>query len=71
MDTMTTTNDTLSAREREILRHIVRGESNKQIAYALGISLQTVKNHLYNMYQKLGIQCRTQAAIYAYVQGWL
>jgi DNA-binding CsgD family transcriptional regulator len=48
----------LSDRERTILEHLVQGESNKEIGYHLGISEKTVKNHLFNAYQKMGINSR-------------
>lgn len=43
----------LSGREREILRHVARGKKNAEIAEDLGISIQTVKNHLSNIFDKL------------------
>lgn len=46
----------LSAREREILRHVARGKKNAEIAGDLGISLQTVKNHLSNIFDKLDLE---------------
>lgn len=52
----------LSPREKEILKYLVRGESNKKIAQAMGIGEQTVKNHLRLIYLKLGVENRTQAA---------
>ncbi len=44
----------LTAREREVLHHIVRGETNRQIAYALGLSIKTVEWHRSNIMEKLG-----------------
>lgn len=61
----------LSAREMEILRLVVKGMSNKEIAYQLGISHQTVKNHITAVLGKLGVADRTQAAVYALRQGWV
>jgi DNA-binding NarL/FixJ family response regulator len=60
----------LSAREMEILGLIIRGMSNKEIAYHLGISHQTVKNHITTILGKLGVADRTQAAVYALRRGW-
>ena len=60
----------LSNREMEVLSHLTRGKSNKEIASLLGISDQTVKNHLTNILRKLGVKDRTQAAVYALRQGW-
>jgi DNA-binding NarL/FixJ family response regulator len=61
----------LSPREMEILQHIARGQSNKEIAHALGISRQTVKNHMTSILRKLAVNDRTQAAIYALRRGWI
>ena len=58
----------LTAREREILWHVARGETNPQIAAQLGISIQTVKNHLTNIFEKLGTRRRAHAA--ALALGW-
>jgi len=52
----------LTQRELEILTHLVEGRSNKEIAGALFISLDTVKSHLKKIYQKLGAQNRSHAA---------
>ena len=46
-------NNQLSSREKEILKHIIKGESNKMIANALGISESTVNTHRYNLMKKL------------------
>lgn len=48
----------IAPRERQVVELVLRGESNKQIAQTLGVSEQTVKNTLYNVYQALGIQSR-------------
>jgi RNA polymerase sigma factor (sigma-70 family) len=61
----------LSPREMEILQHIAQGKSNKEIAYELGISRQTVKNHMTSILRKLAVNDRTQAAIYALRRGWI
>lgn len=61
----------LSKREMEVLIFITKGKSNKEIAYSLGISHQTVKNHVTSILRKLGVDDRTQAAIYAYRRGWV
>lgn len=60
----------LSPREMEILELICQGASNKDIAERLGISYQTVKNHVTAILQKLGVNDRTQAVLYALKQGW-
>ena len=61
--------DGLTAREVEILGLMAGGLANKQLAYKLGISEKTVRNHISNMYEKLGIYDRTQAVLYAVRKG--
>lgn len=61
----------LSTREMEILTCITRGMSNKEIANKLGISHQTVKNHVTAILHKLGVNDRTQATILAIQYGWV
>lgn len=61
----------LSPREMEILQHIAKGQSNKEVAYELGISRQTVKNHMTSILRKLAVNDRTQAALYAVRRGWI
>ncbi len=57
--------ETLTERETEVLRQLARGKSNKEIANSLFISETTVKTHVKNIMQKLGVPSRTQAALYA------
>ncbi len=61
----------LSPRESEILEYVTHGMSNKEIAVELGISHQTVKNHMTAILRKLGVDDRTQAAVYALSRGWV
>ena|SRR5258707_4282464 len=61
----------LSPREMQILRCVTRGLSNKEIASELGISHQTVKNHMTSILDKLNVDDRTQAAVYALQRGWV
>jgi len=61
----------LTTREMKILELIVDGLSNKEIAFRLGISQQTVKNHVTSILAKLNLSDRTQAAIYALRRGWV
>jgi DNA-binding NarL/FixJ family response regulator len=61
----------LSDREMEVLECVVRGMSNKEIAGLLGISHQTVKNHVTSILRKFGVEDRTQAVVYALKRGWV
>ncbi len=66
-----TTFSPLTEREMEILQQIIEGLSNKEIGATLGISQQTVKNHVTSILAKLNRSDRTQAAIYALSHGWV
>lgn len=59
----------LTDREMEVLQLIAQGKSNQEIADELFIGIKTVKYHLTNMFSKLGVEDRTQAAIYAHRNG--
>jgi DNA-binding NarL/FixJ family response regulator len=61
----------LSKREMEVLNYLTDGLSNKEIAVSLGISHQTVKNHVTSILRKLGVDDRTQAAVFAIKRGWV
>lgn len=61
----------LSDREMEVLARVVEGKSNKEIASMLGISHQTVKNHITSILRKFGVEDRTQAVVYALKRGWV
>jgi DNA-binding NarL/FixJ family response regulator len=61
----------LSNREIEVLDRIAHGNSNKEIARTLGISDQTVKNHITSILRKLAVNDRTQAVVYAIRHGWI
>ena len=61
----------MSAREVDVLRLLAMGKANKEIAVALAISERTVKTHVSNIMAKLGVQSRTQAALYAVKAGLL
>lgn len=55
----------LTAREFEVLQQLSNGLTNKKIALALGISYETVKEHVQNVLRKIGVTDRTQAAVWA------
>lgn len=55
----------LTARERDVLTHVSQGLSNKQVAARLGVSENTVRNHLRNILEKLHLENRVQAAAFA------
>lgn len=59
----------LSEREREIIMLIAKGYKNKEIAEAMFITEQTVKNHLHNVFDKLGVSDRLELALYAIHHG--
>ncbi|MFI0449104.1 response regulator [Actinomadura sp. 6N118] len=59
----------LTEREREVLVQIALGRSNREIGRALMVSEKTVKTHVSNLLMKLGVQDRTQAALYAVRHG--
>jgi DNA-binding NarL/FixJ family response regulator len=61
--------EALSERETVVLEAVARGLSNREIGRELWISEQTVKFHLRNLYRKLGVSSRTEAARYAYRSG--
>ena len=54
-------NDLLSPRENEVLLHLARGLTNREIAEQLFVSENTIKTHVNNIYSKLGVSRRTQA----------
>jgi signal transduction histidine kinase len=61
----------LTERELEVIRLVAEGLSNKEIGALLYISPRTVKFHLDNIYSKLGVNTRTEAAIFALRRGWV
>jgi pimeloyl-ACP methyl ester carboxylesterase/DNA-binding CsgD family transcriptional regulator len=62
--------DALSARERQVLAHLVQGCSNSEIAERLAISEKTVRNHVSNLFDKLGVWSRAQAIVFARDHGF-
>jgi DNA-binding NarL/FixJ family response regulator len=59
----------LTGREQQVLGLVARGHSNREIARSLGVSEKTVKTHVSSVLAKLGVQDRTQAAVYAVRHG--
>jgi two-component system NarL family response regulator len=59
----------LTRRELDVLQHLARGETNREIAEALSISEHTVINHLSNIFSKIEVDNRTAAAAYALRSG--
>ena len=59
----------LTPRELEVLAGAARGERNRDIARRLGVTVGTVKGHLYNVFDKLGVKSRTQAVVEALARG--
>lgn len=59
----------LSPREKEIITHLARGASNKEVARALGVAESTVKIHVQSILKKLNLTSRVQAAVYAVEHG--
>ena len=62
--------DHLTKREKDVLKEIAKGKSNKEIGASLHITEKTVKTHVSNILSKLGVQDRTQAALYAVQHGF-
>lgn len=60
---------TLTARERQVLRWLAHGKTDRDIASMLGISTRTVQKHLQHVYVKLGVETRTAAVVRS--MGWL
>ena len=60
-----------TGRELEVLRLAARGQTNRSIGLALGISHRTVQGHLANIYGKLGVSSRTEAVTEAIRRGWM
>ena len=62
---------TPSAREIEVLEHVQRGQTNAEIATALGLSEKTVESHLRRLFDRYGVLSRTELTVLAIEEGWL
>jgi DNA-binding NarL/FixJ family response regulator len=60
-----------TARELQVLEQVARGLRNREIGDKLGISEQTVKNHMWSVLRKLSLPDRTLAAVVAIERGWI
>jgi DNA-binding NarL/FixJ family response regulator len=69
--TLVQSSELLTEREMEVLRCAAKGLSNKEIAGQLVLSLPTVKAHLVNIFNKMGVGSRTEAVMQALNQGWM
>ena len=61
----------LTNRELQILQYVAQGLYNKEIAYNLGITEKTVKNHITHLFKKIGVEDRIQAAVFALKNGYI
>jgi DNA-binding NarL/FixJ family response regulator len=61
----------LTGREREVVKLLADGKTYKQVATAMRLSQSTVRNHLHNVYGKLGVVDRAQAVIVSRENGWI
>ena len=66
-----TANSPLTKREMQVLQHVAMGLSNREVGKSLGISVETVKEHVQNILRKLDVNDRTQAAVWAVKQGFV
>ena len=63
--------DTLTERERDIVRRLARGLSNAALAHEIALSEATVKTHVTRLLSKLGVRSRVQAVVLAYESGFV
>ena len=61
----------LTARERQVLELVCKGQTNTQIAATLGLSTNTVRNHIATLYSKIGVNRRSAAVIWGRERGLL
>jgi DNA-binding CsgD family transcriptional regulator len=65
------TDPPLTRRETEVLRHAAAGLQNKEVAQRLGLSVATVRNHIHNILDKLGVHSKLEAVSLAFRSGWV
>ena len=65
------TNHELTEREKQVLKLIAQGLTNKSISHQLSIAEATVENHIHSIYEKLNISNRSQATAYAFQNGFV
>lgn len=61
----------LTARETEVLGHVAAGLQNKEVAHTLGLSVATVRNHVHNILDKLGVHSKLEAVALSFRNGWI
>ena len=61
----------LTRRETEVLRHAAAGLQNKEVAQRLGLSVATVRNHIHNILEKLGVHSKLEAVSLSFRSGWI
>jgi DNA-binding NarL/FixJ family response regulator len=61
----------VTRREREVLRYLAAGLQNKEVAQRLGLSLATVRNHVHNILDKLGVHSKLEAVSLSFRKGWV
>jgi len=71
MNTIQLQEEALSEREFEVLELLARGHQNRQIAITLSIKERTVRFHVENILNKLGVRSRTEAVCHAFRNGWI
>jgi DNA-binding CsgD family transcriptional regulator len=61
----------LTARETEVLKHVAAGLQNKEVAQKLRLSVATVRNHVHNILEKLGVHSKLEAVSLSFRNGWI
>jgi len=61
----------LTSRETEVLHHVAAGLQNKEVAQKLGLSVATIRNHIHNILEKLGVHSKLEAVSLSFRNGWV